>query len=156
MRFQSSMADPDVWLRAATKMDGESYYEYVLMYVDDILAISCDPRSILEEIQSTFKFKDGKIEEPEYYLGAKLQRKPLNGFQCWTVTSQDYIKAAVKNVEEALKRFGRKLPTSNTNTPMNITYSPEMDVTEELNEDDVTYFQEADWSAAMGYGDRKS
>jgi hypothetical protein len=27
MRFQSSLADPDVWLRAATKRDGEQYYE---------------------------------------------------------------------------------------------------------------------------------
>ena len=142
MGFQSSMADPDVWLRAATKTDGESYYEYVLMYVDDILSIACDPRIILQEIQSTFKFKNDKIEEPEFYLGAKLQRKPLNGLQCWTITSQDYVKAAVRNVEEALKKSGRKLPTSNTSTPMNITYSPEMDVTEELNDDDVTYFQE--------------
>jgi hypothetical protein len=50
----------------------------------------------------------------------------------------------VKNVEEALKKSGRKLPTSNTSTPMNITYSPityspEMDVTEELSENDVTF-----------------
>ena len=28
--FQSTLADPDVWLQAATKNDGESYYEYVL------------------------------------------------------------------------------------------------------------------------------
>ena len=57
MGFQSSMAEPDVWLRAASKGDGEQYYEYVLMYVDDILAISCDARSILEEVQTTFKLK---------------------------------------------------------------------------------------------------
>jgi hypothetical protein len=66
------------------------------MYVDDILSISCDARAILEEIQGTFKFKNGKIETPDYYLGAKLQRKPLNRVQCWTITSQDYFKAAVK------------------------------------------------------------
>ena len=71
MEFQSSMADPDVWLRAATKTDGESYYEYVLMYVDDILSLLCNPRIILEEIQCTFKLKHGKIEGAEYYLGAK-------------------------------------------------------------------------------------
>ena len=136
------MADLDVWLRTATKTDGESYYEYILMYVDDILCIACDPRVILTEIQGTFKFKNHKIEEPEFYLGAKLQRKPLNGFQCWTITSHGYVKAAVKNVEEALKKSGRKLPTSNTSTPMNITYSSKMDVTEELGENDVTYFQE--------------
>jgi hypothetical protein len=142
MGFQSSLADPDVWLRAAMKIDCESYFEYVLMYVDDILLISCDPRAILEEIQSTFKFKNGKIEAPEFYLGAKLQKKSINGIQCWRITSQDYVKAAVKNVEEAIKKSGRRLPTSNIDTPRNITFSPEMDVMEELNEEDVTYFQE--------------
>ena len=130
MGFQSSMADPDVWLRAATKSDGDMYYDYVMMYVDDILALSCDARAILEEIRSTFKFKDDKIESPAYYLGAKLQKKPINGIKCWTIPSQDYVKAAVKNVEETIKK-GRKLPTTNVDTPMNITNSPELDVTKE-------------------------
>jgi hypothetical protein len=142
MGFLSSMADPDVWLRAASKPDGESYYEFVLMYVDDILSISCKPRDILEEIQSTFKFKSGIIEVPDYYLGAKLQKESLNGVQCWTITSQEYVKVAVKNVEETVKRMGRRFPRANVHTPMNITYTPEMDVTEELDENDVTYFQE--------------
>jgi hypothetical protein len=154
MGFQSLLADPDVWLRAATKTDGESYYEYVLVYVHDILAISCDARAILEEVQRTFKFKNGKIETPEFYLCAKLQKKPINSVQCWTITSQDYVKAAVKNVEETIRRLGNRFPTSNIDTPMNITYSPEMDVTEELNESDVTYFQELmgvlRWSTEIG------
>jgi hypothetical protein len=121
MGFQSSMADPDVWLRAAIKSVGEQYYEYVMMYVDDILALSNNARAILEEIQDTFKFKKDKIEAPEYYLGAQLQKKPLNGLQCWTISSQGYVKAAVKNVEETVKRKVRKLPTSNIDTPMNTT-----------------------------------
>ncbi len=75
-------------------------------------------------------------------MGAKLQKKDINGLHCWTITSQDYVKAAVKNVEETIKKTGRRLPTSNIDTPMNTTFSPEMDVTEELNEDDTTYFQE--------------
>ena len=94
--FQSTSADPDVWLRAASKGDGEQKYEYILMYVDDILAISCDPRAILEDVQKTFKFKNDKIEPPEFYLGAKLQEKPINNVQCWTVTSHDYVKATKK------------------------------------------------------------
>ena len=142
MGFQSSLADPDVWLRAATKGDGEQYYEYVLMYVDDILAISCNARSILEEVQKTFKLKNDKIEMPEFYLGAKLQLKPINGKMCWAITSQDYIKAAVKNVEESIKNTRRRLPTANIDTPMNNTYTPELDVTEELSSDDMTFFQE--------------
>ena len=142
MNFQSTMADPDVWLRAATKGDGEHYYEYVLMYVDDILATSCDARAILNDVQATFKLKNDRIEAPELYLGAKLQEKSINGYKCWTVTRQDYVKAAVKNVEDAIKKTRRRLPTSNIDTPMNVTYSPELDVTEELNDDDVTYYQE--------------
>ena len=38
--FKPSAADPDVWMRPATKADGTMYYEYVLVYVDDILALS--------------------------------------------------------------------------------------------------------------------
>ena len=71
-----------------------------------------------------------------------MQKKTINGIECWTITSQDYVKAAVKNVEETIRKKGRKLPTSNIETPMNTTFSPEMDVTEELNADDTTYFQE--------------
>jgi hypothetical protein len=140
--FQSSLADPDVWLRAATKEDGEQYYEYVLMYVDDILAIACDAEAILRDVQTTFKLKNDKIETPEFYLGAKLQEKPLNNITCWTITSQDYVKAAVRNVEEATKNTSRRIPSKNVETPMSITYVPELDVTEELNSDDVTFFQE--------------
>jgi hypothetical protein len=124
MGFQSSMADPDVWLRAATKSDGDMYNEYIMIYVDDMLALSCDAPAILEEVRSTFKFKNDKIESPAYYLGAKLQKKPINGLECWTITSQDYFEAAVKKVEETIKKKGRKLPTTNVDTPMNITYSP--------------------------------
>lgn len=56
---------------------------------------------------------------------------------CWTIISQDYVKAAVKNVEKAIA-----LPTHNVDTPMNNSYTPEYDVTEELSGDDVTFFQE--------------
>jgi hypothetical protein len=36
MGFKSTNIDPDVWLQPAVKPDGEEYYEYVLVYVDDI------------------------------------------------------------------------------------------------------------------------
>jgi len=42
--YKASYADPDVWLRAAIKYDNEGkkykYYEYCLIYVDDIICIS--------------------------------------------------------------------------------------------------------------------
>ena len=47
--FTSCQADPDVWMRAATKPDGVEYFEYVLLYVDDCLVISHKPVEILRE-----------------------------------------------------------------------------------------------------------
>ena len=38
--FIPTHADPDVWRRLAVKPDGFEYYEYILCYVDDLLAIS--------------------------------------------------------------------------------------------------------------------
>jgi Reverse transcriptase (RNA-dependent DNA polymerase) len=116
MNFRSTIANPDVWLRAAVKGDSEQYYEYVLMYVDDILVISCDAKGILEGIQGTFKLKNDKIKAPEFFLGAILQEKVINGFKCWTITSLDYVKAAINNVEEPIKKNRQRLPTSNADT----------------------------------------
>ncbi len=74
------------------KGDGEQFYECVLMYVDDILAISCDAEAILKGVQATYKLKNDKFEPPEFYLGAKLQEKTINGIMCWTITSQTRLR----------------------------------------------------------------
>jgi hypothetical protein len=42
MDFIPSMADPDVWIRPASKPNGFAYYEYLLVYVDDVLILSHD------------------------------------------------------------------------------------------------------------------
>ena len=38
--FKSCLADPDVWMRPAINNDGNTYYEYILLYVDDALVVS--------------------------------------------------------------------------------------------------------------------
>lgn len=141
MSFSPSHADPDVWLRPGTKADGEEYYEYVLVYVDDILAISVNPKKIMNDIQSKFKFKNNAIVEPEMYLGARLKKRKLGTYECWTMNSNDYIQAAIKNVEERLSRTGGKLVKRAT-TPMSSGYKPELEKSEELDAEDTQYFQE--------------
>ena len=141
MGFTSSTADPDVWMRAATKSDGEEYYEYVLVYVDDVLSISTDPTKVMKEIQKRFKFKKDAIEPPEIYLGARIEKKQLNGQEVWTMSSKDYIKHAIENLEKVLEKRNMRLPTRAT-TPMQDAYKPELDSSAELNEDDITWFQE--------------
>jgi len=39
MGFSSCKADPDVWMRVSVRADGSRYYQYVLLYTDDILVI---------------------------------------------------------------------------------------------------------------------
>jgi hypothetical protein len=72
------------------------------MYVDDILAVSANPMPIMEDIQRMVKFKNDAIAEPSNYLGAMLHRKNINGIDCWSITSIDYVKAAIENVEEGI------------------------------------------------------
>ena len=73
MNFVSPTADPDVWLQAAIKPNGSEFRKHTLCCVNDILAISTDPRSILKGLKGgTVKFKNDKIETPEMCLGAKL------------------------------------------------------------------------------------
>ena len=43
MGYKPSRADQDVWLRPATTENGHEYYEYILVYVDDLLHISHNP-----------------------------------------------------------------------------------------------------------------
>ena len=39
LQFISSLVDLNVWLRPATKKNGEQYYEYIFIYADDLLII---------------------------------------------------------------------------------------------------------------------
>ena len=87
MVFKSSIVDPDVWMREATKSDGEEYYEYILVYVDDLLAISLDARLFILEVAEKSKLKKDKIEPPEIYLGGRLAKKSSNGKYIWTISS---------------------------------------------------------------------
>ena len=75
MVFKSSIADPDLCIRPATKSDGEQYYKFILVYVDNLLAISQDVVSVIREVTEKFKMKKDKKEPPEIYLGGKLARK---------------------------------------------------------------------------------
>ena len=69
MGFSSSKADADVWMRPSTKLNGFEYYEYLLVHVDDVLAISHDPKPLIKEIG-----KKGSVGPPTRYLGATISK----------------------------------------------------------------------------------
>ena len=64
---------------------------------------------------------------PDSYLGAQLVQKTLpNGLKCWCMSSDKYVNAAIKNVEDAIKKKSLKIPNK-VRTPMDGTFIPELD-----------------------------
>ena len=63
--FTPSITDPDMYYRKAKRPDGSMYYELLLVYVDDVLAMSHSPRDIMAGIASHFEIKNDEISEPK-------------------------------------------------------------------------------------------
>ena len=65
LRCESCKADPDVWMRSATRTDGQDYYEYILLYVDDCLCISENPKPAILQVDKYFPIKPGSLGPPK-------------------------------------------------------------------------------------------
>lgn len=76
MGFTNSRADADVWRRPKTRPNGAPYYELLLVYVDDILAIGVEPNRTLEEIGKEYELKAGSLSPPSTYLGRNCMNIP--------------------------------------------------------------------------------
>ena len=140
MNYFPCKADPDLWMRIARKDDGSEYYEYMLLYTDDCLCVSTDPRATLMQLDKYFKLKKESIGVPKLYLGAKVSQVQLpNGVKAWALSSSQYAQDAVRNVETHLKRNGMSL-RKGTNSPLTANYRPECDVSPELSPHDSSYF----------------
>jgi hypothetical protein len=51
----------DIWLRPDVKFNGYEYYECVLMYAEDIMAIPIDATAILKSMErDTMKYENDK------------------------------------------------------------------------------------------------
>ena len=151
--FRPSKADPDVWLRLAVKPNSQTYYKYILCYVDDILSVSFNATSILNSIQVNFKLKDDKIEPPSDYLGTVLGQMDVDGKTGWYLSSEKYVKSAIENVEQTLQKSSQKLP-SKCKTPLSSSYQPELDTSPELKEEGLQRYQELigvlRWAVELG------
>ena len=149
MGFKSSLADPDVWMKAATKPNGEEYYAYIMVYVDDLLCIGLNPQQYMDRVSESFKLKAGSVGPPKVYLGANCQQNPSRtpDVNCWGMSAEQYVRDAVKTVKTKLKKegfeFNKKLsdPKYRPRQPFsNVNYRPELDVTEACNDSQVSYY----------------
>ena len=76
-----------------------------------------------------------------YHRVRKVQLE--NGVWAWSFSSSQYLQSAVKNVEEYVgkpENSHLKIP-SKAETPLTISYRPELDVSPELAPRDAVYYQ---------------
>ena len=79
----------------------------VLTYVDDVISISEHPMRAVDGIKSVFKLKGDKAEVPDMYLGGSIARATTAAeTECWTLSSEKYVKTTVANVRRSLPNRG--------------------------------------------------
>ena len=92
-------------MRSATRADGQDYFEYILLYVDDCLCISENPKPALLQIDKYFPIKPASLGPPKKYLGGTVSKIQLqNGVHAWAFSSSQYVHEAVKSLEEHLEK----------------------------------------------------
>jgi hypothetical protein len=142
--FKGCLADPDVWLTIACKPDGTKYYEYVLIYVDDILFVSHDPKKVMDMLSEHYTLKKRSVKARTEYLGAEIktyQPDKLDSRVCWEMLCDLYVKRAIKEVQRTLAEDNEKPLPNKTVTPLTAGYRPELNATPELDDAKANYFQ---------------
>ena len=82
-----------------------------MCHVNDILFISHDPGISFGWIQAVFIFKGDKIDKPDIYLGAQVGNMIVDGADGWYMSADNYVGAAIENVEQNLTKSNQRLPT---------------------------------------------
>ena len=71
--FDHSLTDNDFWLKRDAKSDGTFDFSYILVYVDDILILSEDPKIYMESLSKRYYVKESSIGPPDLYLGTQYK-----------------------------------------------------------------------------------
>ena len=143
MGFTPSKAEEDIWMR-----DCDDHYEYIAVYVDDLMIASRKPQKIIDELQAkphSFKLKGtGPVD---FHLGCDYFREE-DGTLC--VGPKKYItrmEASYKN------HFGTN-PSHKVQSPLEKGDHPELDDTPLLDEDGIAKYQSLigtlQWTITLG------
>jgi hypothetical protein len=131
-------------MKAETRPDdGVLYWAYILIYVDDILCVHHDPGAPLAKLDEYFKMKEGSIQFPTFYLGAKLKKTVLpNGVVAWGMISSKYVQSSVHNVQDYLASLpGDQKLMKKASGPFAEGYKPELDESPELDPTRANFYQ---------------
>jgi len=141
--FKSSLADPDVWMKPAVKADGTKYYEYILVYVDDQLSISENPKWITDALQGKpWEYELKGVKPPDLYLGATIGRGNFDGIgEMGHISARGYLEKAIPQSEEQFGPLQHLFRSKSLSTPAPPNYHPEIDETNYLDDDMTSLYQ---------------
>ena len=113
--FTNTKGDSDVYRRRASKTTGESYYECLIVYVDDIICVSDNPKHWMDTLQISYRLRD--VGLPYKFLGSNKKQWRYtddNGMiqSCWALGSETYVKEACKVAKEQMKLNNIQYPSS--------------------------------------------
>jgi hypothetical protein len=128
MGYFQCKADHDLCIK-----DCDTHYEYVLVYVDDIMCIGSHPEVFFQALTKTYYFKLKGVGTPSYHLRGDFFRDPDRTL-AWGAAS--YVKKMVMNYEIM---FGKK-PTKYS-SPMIPKDHPELDLSPLLDENGIKQYQ---------------
>jgi hypothetical protein len=100
----------------------------LFVYVDDVLALSHQPKVWIDPIG---EYLQGK--QPEIYLGANIEKVQMpDGRDVWASSPHDYVKNAIETVESLFEEDGEGYILKNkVKNLFPINYKPELDVSDE-------------------------
>ena len=108
------------------------YWEYVLIYVDDLIVASQCASSVIEAIRHVYTLKeDNKTKKcfvpPDMYLGTKIHKFKYKyedyDQYCWSMSGNHYVNNIVANVEGKIMNHGRQI-NAKQQSPFTTGYRP--------------------------------
>lgn len=146
MEFVQCRGDMDVWRKPAVKKNGEKYYEYIFVYVDDLMAVSENPRAILNKLGSHYLLKPDSIAEPTTFLGATISKRFLDDsddYPTWTIGSSKYLVEALRVVKSRINDSKYNLSLkSKVSATLPSGYKPELDSTNFVDDETGIFYMQ--------------
>jgi hypothetical protein len=141
MGFKQCKADPDIWMKRM-----KDHYEYVCVYVEDLMHFSKNPKKFYDLLTSKYGYKLKGVGPPKYHLGGDFNYDK-EGTLAWGVYT--YIKRMMQAFE---KMFGGSPELKNV--PLPEDDHPEIDDTELLDETGIAQYQSLigalQWAVTLG------
>ena len=133
MGFEACKAEPDIWMRPATNKHGEDVYEYIAVYVDDLMLAMIDPGGFVDELKEKYKFNFKGTGPITFHLGMDFCRDADGTL---SMSPKRYIERMLSEYE---RHFGER--PKHYVSPSIPGDHPETDTSELLGEDEITKFQ---------------